>query len=77
MDLKSQMTRKASGYEFSSPTIVYCPTKKMTMEVTSVLSGQLSSAHMIPVVAILCACVCVCVRACVCVCAHVCARLYS
>lgn len=67
MDLKSQMTRKASGYEFSSPTIVYCPTKKMTMEVTSVLSGQLSSAHMIPVVAILCACVC----------ARMCVRVYT
>ncbi|KAL8592125.1 hypothetical protein ACOMHN_033496 [Nucella lapillus] len=39
VDLKSLMAQTDSGYGFSTPTIIYCPTKKTTMEVTGVLKG--------------------------------------
>ncbi|KAK3085971.1 hypothetical protein FSP39_011454 [Pinctada imbricata] len=39
-DLQSLMTKKGYKYEFDGPTIVYCPTKKTTMDVTNCLSGM-------------------------------------
>ncbi|XP_071101968.1 bifunctional 3'-5' exonuclease/ATP-dependent helicase WRN-like [Haliotis cracherodii] len=39
-DLKQHMMKKDNKFEFDGPTIIYCPTKKSTMEVTSVLKTQ-------------------------------------
>ncbi|XP_060081553.1 bifunctional 3'-5' exonuclease/ATP-dependent helicase WRN-like [Ylistrum balloti] len=39
-DIRSQMTKKGSRYEFDGPTIIYCPTKKTTMEVAGCLSAM-------------------------------------
>ncbi|XP_067649195.1 bifunctional 3'-5' exonuclease/ATP-dependent helicase WRN-like [Haliotis asinina] len=39
-DLKQHMVKKDNKFEFDGPTIVYCPTKKSTMEVTSVLKNE-------------------------------------
>ncbi|XP_071158281.1 bifunctional 3'-5' exonuclease/ATP-dependent helicase WRN-like [Mytilus edulis] len=39
-DLKTHMTRNGSKFEFEGSTIIYCPTKKATMETTAVLKGM-------------------------------------
>ncbi|XP_021374191.1 Werner syndrome ATP-dependent helicase-like isoform X2 [Mizuhopecten yessoensis] len=39
-DIRSQMTKKGSRYEFDGPTIIYCPTKKTTMEVAGHVSAM-------------------------------------
>ena len=39
-DLKQQMEVKGNKYKFSGPTIIYCPTKKITDTVASVLYGK-------------------------------------
>ena len=36
------MTQCGDHYEFSSPTIIYCPTKKSTMEVTAAVNSALT-----------------------------------
>ncbi|XP_076437014.1 bifunctional 3'-5' exonuclease/ATP-dependent helicase WRN-like [Babylonia areolata] len=38
-DLKSQMAQTGTDCQFSSPTIIYCLTKKTTMQVTNVLES--------------------------------------
>lgn len=42
MDLKTQMKKVGNKYTFSGPTIIYCPTKKVTMDVANVLKGYKS-----------------------------------
>ncbi|XP_033762110.1 Werner syndrome ATP-dependent helicase-like [Pecten maximus] len=39
-DIRSKMTKKDSRYEFDGPTIIYCPTKRTTMDVAQCLSGM-------------------------------------
>uniref|UniRef100_A0A0L8HYN3 ATP-dependent DNA helicase n=2 Tax=Octopus bimaculoides TaxID=37653 RepID=A0A0L8HYN3_OCTBM len=38
-DLESLMVRKNNSYDFDSSTIIYCPTKKATDEICSVIQG--------------------------------------
>lgn len=33
------MVKKGNKFVFEGPTIVYCPTKKATMEVTAIIQG--------------------------------------
>jgi hypothetical protein len=35
-DLKAHMTRNGSKFEFEGSTIIYCPTKKATMETAAI-----------------------------------------
>ncbi|XP_052091663.1 bifunctional 3'-5' exonuclease/ATP-dependent helicase WRN-like isoform X2 [Mytilus californianus] len=39
-DLKTHMTRNGSKFEFEGSTIIYCPTKKATMETAAILKGM-------------------------------------
>ncbi|XP_069111387.1 bifunctional 3'-5' exonuclease/ATP-dependent helicase WRN-like isoform X1 [Argopecten irradians] len=39
-DIRSQMIKKGSSYEFDGPTIIYCPTKKATMDLSQCLSAM-------------------------------------
>jgi Werner syndrome ATP-dependent helicase len=38
-DLKAHMTRNGSKFEFEGSTIIYCPTKKATMETAAIVKG--------------------------------------
>lgn len=40
LDLKSQMEKSGNKYIFTGPTIIYCPTKKITTEVAAIVSGN-------------------------------------
>ena len=39
MDLKKQLKKEGGKFQFEGPTIIYCPTKKKTEEVTNALKG--------------------------------------
>ena len=41
-DLRTQMEKVGSSYTFSGPTIIYCPTKKITSDVANIVKGKLS-----------------------------------
>jgi len=40
-DLRTQMEKVGSSYTFSGPTIIYCPTKKITSDVANIVKGKL------------------------------------
>ena len=40
-DLQSHMTQQGSKFHFEGPTIIYCPTKKMTDQVAQIVNGKL------------------------------------
>jgi superfamily II DNA helicase RecQ len=39
-DIKQEMEVKGNKYTFCGPTIIYCPTKKMTETVANVVKGK-------------------------------------
>ena len=40
MDFKNQLKKEGRKFQFEGPTIIYCPTKKKTEEVTNALKGK-------------------------------------
>ena len=40
MDFKNQLKKEGGKFQFEGPTIIYCPTKKKTEEVTNALKGK-------------------------------------
>ena len=39
-DLQSQMIQQGNKFQFEGPTIIYCPTKKITDHIATVVNGK-------------------------------------